>query len=322
MAEIVLTAVDAALERKLGVFRGYRYLDDYEAAFGTRSAAEEAQVLIEAMLSDFELVINPFKTHIVELPRPLSDPWTHTIGTFPIRSSTPARQQTDIIGLFSHAADVARHNAGALKYALLKCRDIELRPDIWRSFENAVWTAVSAEPTSMSAALDLLLEKSKEIGKPVTKAAAADVIDGLLARHAPLRNASEVAWALWAAIELRVPIDSVRGAAVESMEDDFVALLTLHAVHRRVLAKSAVDTSEWESLIDYDDVLLGPHWLLAYESALKGWLNAGVSRVARDPFFKLLHGANVSFYKTSPPRRFFTGSAGPLPGAPLPDEYQ
>src|SRR5207248_321442 len=43
VAEIVLTAVDAAIRTKLPLFRGFRYLDDYEAAFVSRAEAEEAQ---------------------------------------------------------------------------------------------------------------------------------------------------------------------------------------------------------------------------------------------------------------------------------------
>jgi hypothetical protein len=48
--------------------RGFRYLDDYEAALKTRADTEEGQSVLEGALGDFELVANPFKTHILELP--------------------------------------------------------------------------------------------------------------------------------------------------------------------------------------------------------------------------------------------------------------
>jgi hypothetical protein len=60
-AEIVLTAVDKSLASKLSL-RGHRYLDDYELAFTTRAAAEEAQALLEDALAEYELAINPTKT--------------------------------------------------------------------------------------------------------------------------------------------------------------------------------------------------------------------------------------------------------------------
>jgi hypothetical protein len=68
VAEIVLAAVDALLIQKVPSLREFRYLDDYEAAFESRSEAEEAQFYLESALGDFELVLNPFKTHVLELP--------------------------------------------------------------------------------------------------------------------------------------------------------------------------------------------------------------------------------------------------------------
>jgi hypothetical protein len=99
-----------------------------------------------------------------------------------------------------------------------------------------------------------------------------------------------------------------------------VALLALDADSRGRFA-TPIDKTSWESLIDYDDVLFGPHWLLAYESAHKGWLTSSVARVAADPFFAALEAAGVYFYDENPQREPFTGPGGPLPGGPLPDSY-
>jgi Reverse transcriptase (RNA-dependent DNA polymerase) len=82
IAEIVLSGVDDLLTQRLSGYRGFRYLDDYEAAFPTRSEAEEAQGHLESALGEFELVINPFKTRVVELPQPFRSTWPRELARF------------------------------------------------------------------------------------------------------------------------------------------------------------------------------------------------------------------------------------------------
>lgn len=100
VAEIVLTAVDALLKTKISALRGLRYLDDYEVAFQSRAEAEEAQGHLESALGDFELVVNPFKTYVLELPQPFKTTWTRELREFPIRTSSPTKTLNDTIALF------------------------------------------------------------------------------------------------------------------------------------------------------------------------------------------------------------------------------
>ena len=190
----------------------------------------------------------------------------------------------------------------------------------WRTFQALVWSAVSAEPTTMAVALDLLAVKAGEIGSVVDPGDAAEALEALLLRNAPLRNASEVAWALWAAIQLEVKLSGNAAKAVAAVEDDFVALLALDAAERGRFPSGALHTSAWRYLIDYDDILKGDHWLLAYEAHHQGWLRATKKRVEKDPFFSELHDAGVSFYDRWPARDPFTGPAGPLAGEDYTEE--
>lgn len=320
-AEIVLTAVDKAVESKLSP-RGHRYIDDYELAFTTRSSAEEAQALLEDALAEYELAINPTKTEILELPQPFHDAWVHELSTFRVRTSRAGQTIADLIALFSSAAAMSRSRAGPLKYALHRSREIDITShEVWTALQNLVWSAVSAEPTTMAVALDLLVEKTVGDDFVVDREAAAEVIDALILTHAPIRNASEVAWALWAAIVLDVEMTKKAGEVVSSMDDDFVALLALDADSRRLFGSHRLSRSSWEGLTDYDGVMFGPHWLLAYEGSVRKWLKAPTARVGADPFFKVLRGRRVRFYDGEPSRTPFTGPAGPLPGGLVPDEY-
>ena len=116
-AEIVMAAVDETLSSKMKPKpRGHRYIDDYELAFTSRSAAEEAQALLEDALAEYELAINPTKTEILELPQPFQESWTHELSTFSIRSGNSAQTLTDLLELFSLDSSVsagARAGRGA-----------------------------------------------------------------------------------------------------------------------------------------------------------------------------------------------------------------
>lgn len=159
---------------------------------------------------------------------------------------------------------------GALTYALRKSSEIPVDDKSWPTFQALVWNAVSVEPTTMAVALDLLDIKGQEANSVIDKLGAAEVIESLIGRNAPLRNASEVAWALWAAIQFEVQLSRDAAALVTAMEHDFVALLALDANSRGRFPARALDTTPWETLIDYDEVLHGAHWLLAYEATTHG----------------------------------------------------
>ena len=310
-AEIVLTAVDKMLASSLSQLRGHRYIDDYELAFTSRSAAEQAQAVLEEALAEYELAINPTKTEILELPQPFLESWTYELATFQIRDGTASQTITDLTALFSKAAASSKRRAGPLKYALQRSREIDIHDDeIWAPFQNLVWSAVSAEPTTMATALDLLATKAGVGGFDIDLEAAAEVIEALIVTHSPIRNASEVAWAVWAAIALEIDMSTEAAKAVASMEDDFVALLALDASDRGLFGRHAVDSSKWEILTDYDDVLAGPHWLLAKV------LYGNGSQRQRPVYVRTIssrcypHDGFVSTTKTR------TGTPSPAPRAP------
>lgn len=163
VAEIVMTAVDAAFAKRVKRLRAFRYLDDYEVAFRSRAEAEEAHGHLESALAEYELVANPSKTEVVELPQPLHATWPSELARFPIRTQTPTQTLNDTVDLFSRAAEIASTNPqfGALMYVLRRSLEIEVSKPMWRTFQALVWTAVSVEPTTMAVALDLLSVKAK-----------------------------------------------------------------------------------------------------------------------------------------------------------------
>jgi hypothetical protein len=83
IAEVLLAAADATLIAKHGSnLRGFRYVDDYELSFETLSSAEEALADLQAILSSYELLLNPRKTKIIALPQGLNSGGRSSLDRF------------------------------------------------------------------------------------------------------------------------------------------------------------------------------------------------------------------------------------------------
>jgi hypothetical protein len=264
--------------------------------------------------------LNPTKTEIVEVPQPVQELWVSTLHSYPIRATTANATINDVVAFFSHAADLARvyPRHGVVRYALSGARDFPISRLGWRTFEGLVLSAASADPTTFPVALDLLQWHATRSGGTISRAALADVIEAQIARHAPLKNASEVAWAIWAALRFRVRLSESAAKEVSSLSDDVVALLALDARKARLFPAGTLDTSSWQTLVRDPDVLRTDHWLLGYESEGHGWLRGAAAAIQADPFFRELKRASVHFYSRRRPYLPFTGPAAPLPGGALP----
>ena len=205
VAELVLSAVDAVLQQK-AVLSGFRYVDDYELVFPTRSAAEEALAVIQNALNDFGLILNPRKTLIQELPRSLNNRWAIDLSRFPVRGAgRPAAQRDDIVGLFSIAFDVFSTDpeSTALQYALARARDIQLHKHAWPTFQNCLLNAATADAATLRWVLDIFARNSAR--HSIDKEAFADTCSSIIRHHAPQGHGSEVSWALWGCLALNVP---------------------------------------------------------------------------------------------------------------------
>lgn len=120
-------------------------------------------------------------------------------------------------------------------------------------------------------------------------------MNDVIVQHAPRAHGSEVAWALWCCVVLNLHLTAEAARAVSEMDDPIVALVALHA--RAVgLVPSGLGTSEWEQHLTAAS-LLGPNWLLTYESIIKGWLTPpGPNPILSSQEFAFLQQAGVSFY--------------------------
>jgi len=136
------------------------------------------------------------------------------------------------------------------------------------------------------------LARYDALGYPLDRSRIGEVLCRVIQRHAPLGHGSEVAWALWAHIQLSIQLDAVAQAAVELMDDSVVALVALDAANRG-LCQNPITSSTWHSMAGLNG-LTDESWLLAYEAANKGWLPS--QHLNQDADFLAMHRAGVSFY--------------------------
>jgi len=321
IAEIVLTAVDHELRKRFGrKLRGFRYVDDYELVFGSLREAEDVLVELQGLLSDYELVLNPRKTGISEMPVPLTESWSIELSRFDIRK-TAKSQVTDLIALFSRAFELAEQHPeqSVLRYAIRRAGAETINASSWKTFESVILDAVTVDPSTFATAVGVLSNISMKGGYKISKQALDAVISAIIVRHAPLGHGSEVAWALWAALCFGVHLSNEVATAVSRIEDDVVALLALDADSRGLFSRGALNQTRWAGIAANTDAPVAEHWLLAYEAHLKGWLRSPA--MAANRLFSMLFAANVSFYDPARVAPGFPKAASPMPGGSLPVSY-
>jgi hypothetical protein len=147
----------------------------------------------------------------------------------------------------------------------------------------------------------------------------AEVFESLISTHAPRGQGSEVAWALWGALAWNVALSGDAATLVSEMEDDVVALLSLHADAEGLFPPGALDTTKWANLVTQPEVLRSEHWLLAYEANQQRWLETPA--VAADRIFSAMSAADVSFYDLGEASPQFPSGGRGIPGGKLAPHY-
>lgn len=297
IAEIITTAIDMALRNKIGEIKGFRYMDDYFLYFGTKTEAEHALSLLQSIMKNFELELNPNKTFIEELPDILEFKWASELRNYNIRESAKG-QHTDLIGYFSKAFEYTKMypNDRVLKYALKRIENLEIQNDNWSLFESLILNSVIAEPSVLPVTASILYRKQAE-GHILNKPHISDTISEIIIYSMKFNYDNEVAWGLWLSKLLDIKIKETVAREISYSEDNIVALAALDLFNNNLIP-IGLDISKWKTLMKSSE-LYTDNWLLAYEANVKGWLPSlsGRDFVSSDPFFGVLKANSVEFYK-------------------------
>jgi hypothetical protein len=291
-AELLLARIDAEIQSRRMV-DAVRYVDDYEFAVNTIGEAEEVLAVVQEVMAEYELAINPSKTSIFELPAPLEPSWSRALRRIAVPKKR-AGQRIALVDLFDAAFELreARPEAHILRFVMGIVRHNELIPENWQVYQSLLLQSMMAEPGIIRETLSELV-RYDALGRPLNRAKIEDVLGKIVGKHAPLGHGSEVAWCVWAHIVLGITIPDAALLHLEQTTDSVVALLVLDAESRSLVARP-VNKQSWLASMTPDQ-LQDSGWLLAYEAEVKGWI-PGTNVIASDQNFKALQNQGVTFY--------------------------
>jgi hypothetical protein len=293
IGEVIGTALDLELHKKLPNLRGTRSIDDYYLYFQTVSEAETGLAVLHGIAKQYELEINDPKTEIIQLPDTFEPPWKSDLRGLTIRPAGQP-QATDLLSLFDHAFEHAKNYPAdsVLTYAAKQVLSADITEENWTFCEALLLRAALSEPTMLSVLEDIY---DRFLAYHTSNQALTSAIESICSYHAPLQQGNEVSWALWLAKKMNVSISKPVGDKIAGVDDDIVALVALDLIEQSYLQTTKLGL--WRSYANganlYED-----HWLLAYEAHEHGWLSTNLRSdyVASDPFFSILQSYGVRFY--------------------------
>lgn len=296
ISEVILARIDKILSRRRVL--GLRYIDDYELTFKSEKHALEARSILQESLLEYELDLSPPKTVVQSLPQALQDSWVAALNQFQVSTDSPYFE-TQIIRFFDRAFELAQQNPreGVLKYAAGRVTTMTLSEEQIALVEDLLIQCAQVEAGSLSFVLASMLKYPAKHAAGLKRRRT--MLLQVVEKHAPQRHSSEVAWAIWACIAMKLSIPRSAVKAALEMEDSICSLLLLHAKDGKL-----IDEPKGLNPLRHEmnaDALYGPRWLLAYEANVKGWFRFRGAKdyVAQDRNFRFLKTANVSFYDVS-----------------------
>ena len=297
ISEIIMSSIDEALVKGVGK-KYHRYIDDFEFGCKTFQQAETTLSKLQEILEQYELTLNSSKTKILEAPALLDPIWLHELKNFRFRTGK-VKQKNDFLHYFDSIMEHLKKSPDdpVVKYAILKSSSRLVYQKNWPTYQSIILQWSLAEPGILPIALDFI-RYYESIGFFINKDELKDTLEFMISQHAPLGHTSEVSYAIFGLILFKVDISKNTVNILESIENPFIALLTLDAQQQGLIDKSHL-FSLWRSLMVVDE-LKTSNWLLAYEALMKGWLPAvkGKNYLDSAEGFSYLKSKNVSFYNS------------------------
>jgi len=308
IAELLLAQVDKSLNEQIEV-NGFRYMDDYELSFNTRSGAENTLTILEDCLADYELSLNPTKTAILENPVSLGHSWAFELQVFQLREDDK-HQLNDIIRIFDRAFELARRypTDSVLKYCISRLSAIDVKKESWEVIQDLTLQCMVSEPGVLPKAVEMFISH-RDKGNDIDINKLGMALNVIIKNRSHSRLGSEVAWAIWACIVFEITIPEIICQTMAKFYDPVVTLLLLDAQNQG-LTESKIDLSGMKHTLTTDG-LYGRDWLLSYEARIKEWLpSVGMkNHINSDPAFNFLQKQNVTFYDcTAKERTEYTDS--------------
>jgi hypothetical protein len=219
----VATAIDVAIENRIGTLHGTRYIDDYHLYFDSYNDAEAALAALHEGAAALELAVNDLKTEIVPTPEALEPDWKTELRARTVDSAS-VDQQSQIVDLFSRASALAFQHPhdNVLTFVAKTIEGFDVAERHWPLCEALLLRSTIAEPKILRVLLDIYSRSSFTPDLERVEQA----IRAICIEHCSLQHGNEVLWALWAARTLDIHLDVEIARIVSVVDDDLVALWT------------------------------------------------------------------------------------------------
>lgn len=296
LGEVVLTEVDQMLVARTGKLRGFRFFDDYELVFQTRSEAEDVLAALQFTCHERGFHLNPTKTKIVPLPVAFERMWIHTLRSFDF-DSDPSHPIERIVQFYDivFCQKLEDPDCNVVTFALAKIERTHWMQNGWEFLQPLLYQAAGAEPAATQQ-LMRTLDRQFASGNDIDRAMLTEFICDSIRLHAPLGHSFEVCWCLWGALRFDVSLDAGTAKQLTVMWDDASAILALHAQRRGLIGQNDLNLVSYEAALT-PTAMREEHWLLAYEATVRNWLTpSGSNPIAACPMFQHLRQQRVRFY--------------------------
>ena len=300
LAEALLGSFDADLVAQLRNRPGWRSMDEYEFSFSTYSAAEEGIAILQELLSEFELSLNPRKTGIHECPLPLNPEWVTKLQAVALPDARRAPRRI-IVTFIDRAFETAHRYPGeaVMNWTISRLMSLDFSFEQWQIVEPLVLQAAVSEPGALPRCLRLILIAQKN-GLKIDTTRLREALSVTLQKAVRRGHGSEASWAVWGHILFNLPLDAADVAALSGTQEDIVALVSLDARSRGLIPPATLFPN-WQNALTSGGLQDG-HWLLAFEAIIKRWLvPSGANPIATNPAYAHLAANNISFYSVGNP---------------------
>lgn len=273
-SELVLARVDRAICIEFpGIHkRAFRFIDDMTVFASSQGEAFDVLSRYERHLAEYELVLNPTKTSVIDGLVPPESPWVTSLRQVRYRDDTDQLLVHDLIDLFSMAIDFARAypTDAVLSYAIKRCDPFPAGKRSWPVYRDLVIASIATDPSTLRHVYAVLIF-ARAHGLPVDNDRLVETLNEACATHAQLDHGFEVAWLLTILRDLDLPLDSNAALQIATMEDNCSLVLLMDRLEAEPSLQSSIDLNGAVRRAETADALSSPDWLLAYEFRSAGW---------------------------------------------------
>lgn len=310
VSEIICTAIDLRFMERNTVkdYEVVRHVDDIWIGANTHAEAERANWAYREAIREFELDINEAKTAIHSADFRFADVWPSEITTRLRQSrwatSSHRRESLRAALEFAFSTSVSANDDGVLKYVVRALDRERYALSDWETIEPFLKRASVHFGHTFDYVARVLVWRMLTRGD-VDKKAWQPIIAEILDRHARLGNDSEVCWALYVCLRLKIKVAPRAAENVVLNCGALSVLALLGCIEEGLVRTNAFDIARDLIATETGN---GRYWPLMLEWTSRGWPKHSVVNLQlKNPTLEEMAKKGVSLFDATKLQRAFSG---------------